>query len=279
MPIWKSVCILGPMTGDSVPKYFKRASALSHDEISLSRKIIAAAQPFEIYFNAAFEALENGQDNRWFYLCESTGLIMGVDFDGLRIFSLIGEIDDEILSVIGKNPRRTEFHIPDRYAVALKALGNSRFVKQSKLRYYFLRQNGFFQDDFSCLQRLSVKDLSEVKQFYSQHYSGTIFSSWMLEQPFFGLFAEGNLVAAGGTIAVDKVGEAANIGNFLTAPAFRGRGYGKLVAKRLINELKKTGIKIFTLGTTEENIAAWKTYEAVGFSLLKQITEIEFSAS
>lgn len=77
---------------------------------------------------------------------------------------------------------------------------------------------------------------------------------------------------------IDWNDRAANIGNFLTIPKFRGMGFGKIVAKKLINELINQGITTFTLGTTEENVPAWKTYESIGFSLLERRVEIEFSA-
>lgn len=206
------------------------------------------------------------------------GVIMGIDFDGLRIFSIVGQIEDEAIEVIATNPLRTEFHVLDKNAARIRDLAKGRILREDRLRYYLLKRSELFRENFAGIRQLDMRDLPEVERFYSSYYDGTIFSSWMLEQPFFGLFKGGELVAAGGIVVIDTHGKAANIGNFLTAPAFRGRGHGKLVAKRLINNLMESGIRIFTLGTTEENIAAWKTYEAVGFQLIEQRTEIEISA-
>jgi ribosomal protein S18 acetylase RimI-like enzyme len=100
-----------------------------------------------------------------------------------------------------------------------------------------------------------------------QNYPETVFSSWMLEQPFVGLYERGLLTATGGTIILNGDLRTCNIGNFLTASTARGRGLAKIVAKHLIVLLQEEGIKIFTLGTTEENIPAWRAYEAIGFRI------------
>jgi ribosomal protein S18 acetylase RimI-like enzyme len=148
----------------------------------------------------------------------------------------------------------------------------------NELKYYILQRQDLFQENFEGIRRLLKEDLALVERFYSKNYDGTIFSPWILELPFFGKFRDGQLIAAGGSIVIDELGNAANIGNFLTAPDFRRQGIGKLLTKRLINELINLGITTFTLGTTEENIFAWKAYESVGFSLLERRKEIEFAA-
>jgi ribosomal protein S18 acetylase RimI-like enzyme len=264
---------------DLIPQFFRLTASLSATEVSLARKILGDAQPFNIYFNAALAAKEKTKMiKRWIHFSRAGGLTMGIDFDDLRVFSTLGSIDDEVADIIGNNPRRTEFHVPFDFVERLKAIGINRLLREDHLRYYSLQRLTPFEGDFSNLRRLSKADLPLVEQFYTTNYDGTIFSSWMIEQPFWGLFLDGQLTAAGGTIVIDKLGCAANIGNFLTAPSSRGRGYGKIVAQRLINDLIEMGLQTFTLGTTEENIAAWKTYEAVGFRLLEQRAEIEFSA-
>jgi ribosomal protein S18 acetylase RimI-like enzyme len=263
---------------DLIPQFFKRMNSLSAVEVSLARKILGDAQPFNIYFNAALTNDGVSNDKRWIHFSRAGGLTMGIDFDGLRVFSTVGPFDDEIIEVMGKNPLRTEFHVPFECAQKLKAVGENRLRRENRLRYYSLRRSAPFEEADEILRRLTKDDLPLVEKFYSENYDGTIFSSWMIDQPFFGLFLDGQLTAAGGTIVIDSLGSAANIGNFLTAPSYRRRGYGKIVVKWLINHLIEMGLQTFTLGTTEENIAAWKTYEGVGFRLLEQRAEIEFSA-
>ena len=158
-------------------------------------------------------------------------------------------------------------------------LGGSRVLRRDRLKYYILEKDKPFPGARDDIRRLEKVDIDLVRNFYKSHYSGAIFSAWMLELPFWGLFVNQELVAAGGAIVIDRYGKAANIGNFLTSPKFRGNGYGKTIAKTLINDLMDDGVSIFTLGTTEENISAWKTYESVGFKLLERRVEIEFSSS
>ena len=97
----------------------------------------------------------------------------------------------------------------------------------------------------------------------------------MLESPFIGLFEDAELVATGGTVIWSKALKSANIGNFLTASHTRGRGLAKTVARHLIYVLHHQGVSYFTLGTTEKNQSAWKTYEAIGFKLRESRVQID----
>lgn len=261
---------------DAIPSLFKPMSVLTPAEISKCHSIIGEAQPHKIYLNAALEALKRGEDNRWLHFSNSGGLTTGIDFDNLRVFTTVGAIDEDVLYVIARNSRRTEFHVPSEYAVKLKSIAPDRVLREDKLRYYLLKKSVPFIENFEGLRSLNLSDLTIVQTFYDQ-YDGTIFSSWMLEQAFWGLFHEGRLISAGGTVVTDNVGKAANVGNFLTDKYHRGRGYGRLVVKKLINDLIQKGITTFTLGTTEENFSACRTYESVGFQLIEERVEIEFT--
>ena len=257
---------------------FKRTSSLSESEISSIRVLLEGKQPFSIYFNAALEDLSKGIDNRWIHLSTGTGIAMGIEFDDLSVFSIIGQVSDDVVAAIAENAKRCEFHVSKEYAARLALLCSARISRRSELRYYLLKREKPFPIDSGLdIRRLTQNELSEVHSFYSSNYGQTIFSSWMLEQPFFGLFVEDQLVSSGGTIVIDRQDMAANIGNFLTAPDFRGKGYSKVIAKTLINALLQEGIHCFSLGTTAENLAACRVYESVGFVLNESRIELELT--
>ena len=83
------------------------------------------------------------------------------------------------------------------------------------------------------------------------------------------------MVACGGVIAM--AGEIANVGNFLTAPYARGRGLARAVAATLVHGLADHGIATVTLGTNDDNVAAWRAYEAIGFRCFDRAVQLNLS--
>ena len=265
-----------PMVEQYVIPGFKPTSQLTDAEIVAIQTILQGRQPFSLYFSAAIKELSRGLDNRSFCVKDGDGVVMAIDFDELRVISVIGKIDDDILPNLVSNGRRSELHVTEELADKLSRLGAGRLARRNTLRYYQLRKSDLFEVDSRNLRRLSLDQLDIVKRFYAENYDGAIFSNWMLAMPFYGLFVEGELASAGGCVVMDETERAANIGNFLTTPRYRGKGLAKQVTKTLLNNLITSGIASFTLGTTEENVPAWRAYESVGFSLLEKRIELEF---
>jgi RimJ/RimL family protein N-acetyltransferase len=259
-------------------KDFKKTSALRNEELASLRKFLGGRQPFSIYLNAAIQDLDAGIDNRWFHINSPSGIVMAIEFDDITIFSVIGEPEQRLLAAIAGNPRRTEFHALSEHAEQISKIAGNRICRRAELVYYLLEQRSHFNTNGFDMRLLTPDDVQTVESFYADHYPQTIFSTWMLERPFVGLFNDNNLVSAGGTIVLDRRDNAANIGNFLTAPEFRGKGYSKQVLKCLINHLLDQGINTFSLGTTAENIPACRAYESVGFIQIEKRIELEMTA-
>ena len=257
---------------------FKKTSALSDLDISAIRKQLKGRQPFSIYFNAAVEDLADGIANRYFHLNFPDGLAMAIEFEDMAIFTVIGEVEEKLLLDIASNPRRTEFHVADKQADHIAKTAGKRICRRAELVYYLLEHPKHFHINDSDMRLLTPDDLLTVESFYAKHYPQTIFSTWMLERPFIGLFVDNKLASAGGTIVIDRSDNAANIGNFLSAPEFRGKGYSKQVLKCLINKLLDLGINTFSLGTTADNIPACRAYESVGFIQIEKRIELEMTA-
>jgi ribosomal protein S18 acetylase RimI-like enzyme len=80
--------------------------------------------------------------------------------------------------------------------------------------------------------------------------------------PWFGVWAEDELVAQGGTHLMLE--QAAEIGNVVTAQKHRRRGYGTQVVSALLQELRSQECAVF-LHVLKENETALAFYEHLGF--------------
>jgi len=80
--------------------------------------------------------------------------------------------------------------------------------------------------------------------------------------PWYGVWRYGKLVAQGGTHLL--LDQAAEIGNIVTAKAYRRQGYGSQVVAALLRELSMQGYTIF-LHVLKANEAALAFYEGLGF--------------
>jgi predicted GNAT family acetyltransferase len=80
--------------------------------------------------------------------------------------------------------------------------------------------------------------------------------TWMLEE-------DGKLVACSSFNATIK--EAVQVGGVWTPPNLRRRGYGRAIVAASLLDARNEGADKGILFTGEENIAAQKAYEAIGF--------------
>lgn len=235
--------------------------------------------PYSLYFQCQIDALKEGTDNRGLYIGhKKKGLILSIQFDGAEIFTTFGDLEADELLLTTRSKKFSELHVDEQQAASLLPSCNDRVLKIDGLLYYRLDSVNSSFNDVSC-RVLNSDDFKIAKSFFEQYYPETIFSSWMLELPFIGLFDGQKLVATGGTIIWHKGIQTCNIGNFLTHPDHRGKGLAKRVAQHLIAILNQKGMKTFTLGTNEMNLAAKRVYESIGFRLLERRKQIDLKAT
>ncbi len=79
---------------------------------------------------------------------------------------------------------------------------------------------------------------------------------WVLE-------ADSDLVAMSGFNA--KITEAVQIGGVYTRPELRGRGYGRCVVAASLRDTRAEGVERAILFTGEQNVAAIRVYQSLGF--------------
>ena len=85
---------------------------------------------------------------------------------------------------------------------------------------------------------------------------------------FFGVEAEGRLVAMGGVQT--RLPGLAEIGSITTHPAYRRRGYASQVTAALVRHLRDQGQDVF-LCLFQTNDAARRLYEKLGFEIVREL--------
>jgi GNAT superfamily N-acetyltransferase len=257
---------------------FVPTSALSSSGIADIRRIVAGHPVFVLYFETALDALAEGRDNRSVLIGEARqGAILSIDFEGLTIRTSIGALTPAELAQAPTTDRRAELHLAPAHLEPVRRACEARIAASRTLRYYRLDTSAGTTADPRC-RRLGPDDLAMVTDFYRRHYPATVFSRWMLEEAFLGLFENGVLLACGGVISRSNRLAAANIGNFLTHPAQRRRGLGRALVGALVGLLAGEGLRQFLLGANADNIGACRAYEAVGFRLIEARPQLDLAA-
>lgn len=236
------------------------------DEVRIQaiREFLADRPLFRLYFEAALDACEKNRSV--LIAADGRGLVLSIDFEAVTVRTTIGTLSPPELATAIRTSRRAELHLEAEHLEVARPLLVGRIEAIEDLIYYRLDAPSDAGVDRRC-RLLGPGDLERVAAFYREHYRQTVFSAWMLAQPFVGLFEDGRLLACGGVIAWNRALGMANLGNFLTHPDWRGRGLARAVARTLIAHLEGLGIRVFLLGTVASNLAARRVYESLGFRL------------
>lgn len=231
--------------------------------------------PYSLYFQCQLDAMGEASDRRGLYIGKDRrGLILAIAFDGADVFTTVGDLTEDELKLTASSDRVSELHVDVSHLDKLLSICGARVQKVDDLLYYRLDYAAPLTCDARC-RLLTDADYMQAKAFYDEFYAETVFSRWMLNLPFCGLFDNGTLIAAGGAIIWSKEIQMCNIGNFLTHPDYRGRGYARAVTRHLLALLNGEGMQTFTLGTNELNRAAQRVYESLGFRLVERRKQID----
>lgn len=129
------------------------------------------------------------------------------------------------------------------------------------------------QIDGSAAARLGRGDLDELLRLYHESYPGNWFNARMLETgQYFGLRTGGRLVSAAGVHVYSESYRIAAIGNVVTQPDHRNKGYGKLVTARLCQSLLEK-VEHVGLNVKTDNVAALTCYRKLGFDTAASYAE------
>jgi ribosomal protein S18 acetylase RimI-like enzyme len=119
--------------------------------------------------------------------------------------------------------------------------------------------------DTTETQRLEPGDLAEIQALYAASYPGNWFDPRMLATGhYYGLREAGQLVSVAGVHVYAPTQAAAALGNIVTHPQARGRGYATIVTARLCRELLAT-VEQIGLNVRADNAVAIACYRRLGF--------------
>jgi len=120
----------------------------------------------------------------------------------------------------------------------------------------------------SWAARLRPSDSDDLVRLYGESYPGNWFDLRMLETgQYFGLHVDGRLVSAAGVHVYSEQYRVAAIGNVVTHPAHRNKGYAGLVTARLCQSLIEK-VEHVGLNVKADNDAAIACYRKLGFETI-----------
>jgi ribosomal protein S18 acetylase RimI-like enzyme len=125
---------------------------------------------------------------------------------------------------------------------------------------------GFIErPEVRAVTRLNVSHMSQLEALYA-HGGGDAFRQRSLELGvFYGVFDDERLISVAGTHIVSDNERVAALGNVMTHPHYRGRGWATATTSAACQELLERGIEMIGLSVGRSNPAAQRVYEKIGF--------------
>ena len=122
----------------------------------------------------------------------------------------------------------------------------------------------FWPVEGDCV-RLTPAHSNRLAELYPLGGGNVFGPAQMHEGAFYGVLADGQLVAAAGTHLVSPTYGVAAVGNIFTHPDYRGRGHGTATTSAVVAELLHRGIRDVVLNVGQDNAGAIRIYERLGF--------------
>jgi RimJ/RimL family protein N-acetyltransferase len=124
------------------------------------------------------------------------------------------------------------------------------------------------------VRRLTPDDLALVERLY-RHTPGVVLRPEHLSAAmYYGVFVDGQLVAAAGTHGHSRRHGLAIVGNVLTHPAWRGRGYATACTSVLTAELLRWFPDV-VLNVAADNAPAKHIYARLGYTVHCRLVEVQ----
>jgi predicted GNAT family acetyltransferase len=170
-------------------------------------------------------------------------------------------------------PRRFHAHLSPRVAEAVK---KQCHIESYDKHYKMGLKNLMLLQDIDCSQviRLTDNDLDDMLGLYKEGYRGNWFNARMLKtKQYFGLRLNNHLVSVAGIHVYSEKYKVAALGNIVTHPHYRGKGFGKSVTAGLCQSLSEH-IDNIGLNVKADNAAAIALYEHLGFEIVSPFYEL-----
>ncbi|MBT9558439.1 MAG: GNAT family N-acetyltransferase [Myxococcales bacterium] len=220
---------------------------------------------------------------RWFATRDESGGLSGVAlfYTGLRTPTVLTLGDpDDVDALLGSPalkailPTRLYVHLPSSHLAAFQA--NFQVDALRPMIRMALHRDGFIPwrpspseggalvPDPASVVRVGHGDTADLVALY-RFYPDNFFEPYQLESGFYyGYRAAGHLISVAGIHVVSVEDDIAAIGNVVTHPEHRGRGYSRMCTTRLLEDLF-THVSTVALNVTRENVGARRIYEQLGF--------------
>ena len=116
----------------------------------------------------------------------------------------------------------------------------------------------------SC-KRLGMDDVDRLSALYSLGGGDAFNPTQVTQGVFYGVEQDGQLISVAGTHLVSDTYGVGAIGNVMTHPDHRSRGYATLTTHAVCAELIRRGIRTIVLNVRQDNAPAIRVYEKLGF--------------
>lgn len=114
------------------------------------------------------------------------------------------------------------------------------------------------------VEPLRSSDVSELNRLYRLGFGSWLAGNAVAEGVYFGIRIKGNLVAAAGTHVIGRDARIAVVGNVLTQPEYRGRGYAEATTAAVTAELLRFCDHV-VLNVRADNPPALNAYRRLGY--------------
>jgi len=117
----------------------------------------------------------------------------------------------------------------------------------------------------ASVQRLLPSEIGELNRLYQLGFAAWLPSSAIAEGVYYGIRANGHLVAAAGTHVISRDARLGVVGNVLTHADYRGRGFATAVTGAVTAELLRTCDEV-VLNVRSDNPPALNAYRRLGYA-------------
>ncbi len=199
------------------------------------------------------------------YMSRTLPTIVGISEQPAVIQKLLGEIGPQL-------PELFYAHLsPD----VERAFSRTHVLEPHGLHYKMsLRDRACVRGvDCSAATRLTVRDSVKLVRLYQESYPGNWFDLRALETgQYFGVRQDGRIVSVAGVHVYSERYGVAALGNIVTHPAYRGRGYARQVTARLCQSVLDK-VEHIGLNVKADNEAAIACYTGLGFETVAPYSE------
>ncbi|HEY3072413.1 MAG TPA: GNAT family N-acetyltransferase [Candidatus Limnocylindrales bacterium] len=115
------------------------------------------------------------------------------------------------------------------------------------------------------VQRLLPVEIGELNRLYGLGFTSWLPSSAIAEGVYYGIRVNGRLVSAAGTHVISPQARLGVVGNVLTSPEYRGRGYATATTAAVTAELLRTCDHV-VLNVRSDNPPALQAYRRLGYA-------------